>query len=207
MLYILEIQLQTNRSTLESRYAHPGTAQVIVGGIPHGIPRNGSRIDRNITQVVKGEEVLQGSVNPELLDIDLLGEGSRESIPQGDVLEAQVSHVQQVTILDLHVEGSAASSLVVRGRIESIGTVFTPEVACKSLRNGTVGRVEAWDGQEAFSPDITLAHTLDEEGSVHTLEIKTRTESVFITRCRITDNLQVAVVGVSVGILNNRFRG
>lgn len=148
--------------------------------------------------MVEGEEVFKRHVHAQVVDVSLLHPLLREGVAEVDVLHTQVSHVEQILALSLHGEACVAAAEVPSTGIVGVGVVFCPVVLTEGLRHGAFLGVPAGDGELTGTPDLALADALAVDREVKALVVGTQTEAILVARCRVADNLQVAVVAVGV---------
>ena len=148
--------------------------------------------------VVEGEEVFKRHIYAQVVDVSLLHPLLWEGVTQVDVLHTQVGHVQQIFALHLHGVASVAATEVPSTGIEGVGIVFSPVVFTEGFRHSAFLSVPARDSELTSTPNLTLANALAVDRDIEALIVGTNAEAILVARCRVTNNLEVAVVAIGV---------
>ena len=85
--------------------------------------------------------------------------------------------------------------------IECSCVLFSPVVTCDSVRNSTVGSIITGNGKETVTPYLTFAYTLHKDRKVKAFIICAQTDTVFKSRCFITNYFLIARVFYSAGAI------
>ena len=164
--------------------------------------------------VVDEEGIFSREVYTGLLDVSLLSEVYGQGITEGDVLHAQVCHVNEIAVVESPVVKTLVTGLAHAGVVTEVtccengvvvaladvvaddvvvGVNHVAVVAHLVIEDTRVGLCEGHN-HVGYLPHVALTYALEEEVEVESLPCTAETQAVFEAGESVTYNLEVTVV-------------